>query len=136
VTVTVTQPAAAPPATPPAAPATTPAATPSADEARTAVEAYVTALAQGDRDLVTRLWGSADADRRDEVLDLMGENAFSAQLGAVGSPSPAGTGASITFQVRAAWRSNFGQNRNRDLTFLGRLERVGSEWQLASSVAQ
>jgi len=121
VTVSVTEPAPA---------------LPSGDQVRTAVGAYVAALGQRDRDLVTRLWGSGDAGERDEVLGLMGQNNFTATLGALGSPAQDGAAATVTFQVTVAWRTNFGQNRNRELGFRGRLERSGSEWQLTSSVLQ
>ena len=115
---------------------TEPGVVPSDAQVRAAVDAYVSALGRGSRDLVTRLWGSADAGRLEELLDLMGQRDFSAQLGTVGSASQSGSGSVLTFQVRAAWRSNFGQNRTRDMGFVGRLERVGSEWQLVSSVIQ
>jgi hypothetical protein len=115
---------------------TQPGVVPSDVQVRAAVDAYVSALGRGSRDLVTRLWGSADAGRLEELLDLMGQRDFSAQLGTVGSASQSGSGSVLTFQVRAAWRSNFGQNRTRDMSFVGRLERVGSEWQLVSSVIQ
>jgi uncharacterized protein YjdB/tRNA A-37 threonylcarbamoyl transferase component Bud32 len=111
-------------------------ALPSAEQARGAVAAYVAALAARDRDLVTRLWGSGDPQRRDQVLELFGENNFTATLRDVGTPSPAGDAATLTFQVAAAWRTNFGQNRGRDLTFTARLERVGGQWQIGAAAAQ
>jgi len=111
-------------------------ALPSVEEARTAAEGYVAALSRGDRDTVTRLWGSAGEGARDDLLELMRENSFGATLGTVGAPSLAGAGAEVTFEVQARWRTNFGQNRDRSLNFRARLERVGSGWQVASSSLQ
>ncbi len=121
VTVTVT--AAAP-------------ALPSPVQARAAVDGYVALLAARDRDAVTRLWGTANTGQRDEVLDLMGQNNFTATLGSVGAASQDGAAATVTFQVSAGWRTSFGQNRSRDLSFRARLERNGSEWRIASAATQ
>jgi uncharacterized protein YjdB len=111
-------------------------ALPSAEQARAAVEGYVALLARGDRDAVTRLWGSADTGGRDDLLGLMRERNFTATLGTVGSPSADGSGAVVTFEVTTTYRTFAGANRRRALTFRGQLQQAGSEWQLVSSVFQ
>jgi hypothetical protein len=116
VTVSVTAPRAA--------------AVPSAEQARAALAEYVAALGRRDRDYVTRLWGGGDAGARDEVVGLLGQNSFTAALGQVGTPTQEGSGASVPFQVTARWRTNFGQNRDRQLALRALLERVDSEWQV------
>jgi Bacterial Ig-like domain (group 2) len=111
-------------------------ALPAQGEVRSAVEGYVAALAGGNREAVTRYWGSAATGPRDDLLSLMGERNFVPTLGTVGEAAPEGAGAVVSFQVAAAYRTNFGQNRSRDLRFSARLERVGSQWQIASCVLQ
>jgi len=106
------------------------AAVPSAEQVRAALAEYVAALGRRDRDYVTRLWGGGDQGARDDVVGLLGQNRFTATLGEVGTPTQEGSGASVTFQVATRWRTNFGQNRDRQLALRALLERVGSEWQV------
>jgi len=111
-----------------------PPALPSVEQARAAIQAYAAALGERDRALVTRLWGGGDARRRDELLELFDQNSFSASLGNVGAPTQGPGGVVVPFQVTLSWRTNFGQNRSRDFSFAGRLERVGADWQLSGIV--
>jgi hypothetical protein len=111
-------------------------ALPSAEQIRGAVEGYVALLARGDRDAVTRLWGSENTGGRDDLLGLMRERNFAARLGTVGGPSAGGSGAVVTFEVTTTYRTFAGANRTRALTFRGQLQQVGSGWQLVSSVFQ
>jgi len=106
-------------------------ALPSAEQVRAALAEYVAGLGRRDRDYVTRLWGGGDQGARDDVVGLLGQNSFAATLGEIGAPTQEGSGASVTFQVAARWRTNFGQNRDRQLSLRALLERVGSEWQVA-----
>jgi len=64
------------------------------------------------------------------VVGLLGQSSFTATLGEIGTPTQEGSGASVPFQVAARWRTNFGQNRDRQLELRALLERVGSEWQV------
>jgi uncharacterized protein YjdB len=128
VTVSVTAPAAPAPAAP-AAPTA-----PTAEVVRAAVDGYVTALSGGDRDAVTRYWGSGPASPLSDLLELMDEAGFRATLTSVGEATVQGDAATVQFDVSAAYRTSFGQNRERPLGFVGRLERTGGAWRLASSV--
>jgi hypothetical protein len=134
--------AAAPAPTPPPSPAPTPApvaaapALPSAAEARTAIDGYLEALRTNNRDLVTRLWGSAPEGDRDDLLDAMGQRQFQVTPGTVSDPVAEGATATVTFPVAANWRTSFGQNRNGNFNFRARMERAGNEWRLASVVLQ
>jgi hypothetical protein len=107
---------------------------PSLAEVRTAVERYVAALDEDDREAVTALWGGADSDGLEELLGLMRERDFTPTLGAIAAPVSDGQAATISFQVAATYRTSFGQNRSRELNLLGRLERTGSEWRLTRVV--
>jgi uncharacterized protein YjdB len=132
----VTVAAAAPAPRPEPAPVASAPRLPSAADARSAVEGYVAALGRNDRDTVTRLWGSAPAGDRGDLLDAMGQRDFRVTLGTVSDPVVDGDGATVTFPLSAAWRSSFGQNRSGNFNFRARFERVGSEWGLASVVLQ
>ncbi len=127
---------AAAPTTPAPAPAAAAPAPPSAAEVRTAVEAYVASLGRNDRDTVTRLWGSAPAGDRGDLLDILGQRNLAVTLGEVSAPTLDGAAAVVTFQTTAAYRTSFGQNRSQGFNFRARLERSGSGWSLASVVLQ
>jgi hypothetical protein len=118
------------------APVAAAAALPSAEEARSAVEGYLAALGSNDRETVTRLWGSAPEGDRGDLLDDMEQRGFRVTPGAISSPMADGAGATVTFPVAAAWRTNFGQNRSANYNFVARLERAGNTWRLASVVLQ
>jgi hypothetical protein len=122
--------------TPAPAPVATAPALPSSAEVRSAVEAYVAALGRNDRDTVTRLWGSAPQGDRNDLFDVMGGAQLRMTLGTVSEPAADGTAATVTFAVAANYRSGFGQNRNADFSFRGRLQRSGSSWNLVSAVLQ
>jgi len=128
------------PAAPAPAPAPTPApataALPTAADARSAIETYVAALGRNDRDTVTRLWGSAPQGDRNDLFDAMGGAQLRMTLGTVSEPTADGAAATVTFAVAANYRSGFGQNRNANFNFRGRLERSGSAWALVSAVLQ
>jgi hypothetical protein len=109
---------------------------PSAEDARGAVEGYVAALGRNDRDTVTRLWGSAPAGDREDLVDAMGQRDFRVTLGTVSDPVADGDAATVTFPVSATWRSSFGQNRAGTFDFRARFERAGNEWRLTSVVRQ
>jgi hypothetical protein len=109
---------------------------PTADQAQAAVTAYVTALAGGNEDEVRRLWGNGDADRLDQVVDLMGENRFGATLGTVGEPAAQGAAAVVEFVVNATYRNFAGGERRQALNYTARLERSGSAWQVVSAGAR
>jgi hypothetical protein len=125
---------AAPTPRPESAPVALAPGLPSATDARTAVEGYVAALGRNDRETVTRLWGSAPAGNRGNLVDAMGQRDFRVTLGTVSDPVEDGDAATVTFPLSAAWRSSFGQNRNANFNFQARFERVGSEWRLTSVV--
>jgi hypothetical protein len=131
--VSVTVAAAPAPAPSPAAAAP---ALPSSAEARSAVEAYVAALGQNDRDTVTRLWGSAPEGDRGDLLDILGQRNLAVTLGTVSGPTLDGSSAVVTFDVTAAYRTSFGQNRSEAFSFRARLERSGAQWALASAILQ
>lgn len=66
----------------------------------------------------------------------MDERSFAAELGEVGDLALDGDAVAVSFVVAANYRTSFGQNRDRTLSFLGRFARQGSEWQLASCALQ
>ena len=111
-------------------------APPSAAEARTAIDAYAAAVGRNDRDTVTRLWGSAPEGDRGDLLDAMGQRQLTVAVGNVSNPTLEGAAATVTFQLTAAYRTSFGQNRSGTFNFRGRLERSGAQWALTSAVLQ
>jgi hypothetical protein len=129
VTVSVSAPAPAP--TPVSAPGP---AAPSESQVRAAIDGYLAALAQGDREAVTRYWGSGPSDQLNELLELTQQNSFSAAVTSVGETTLSGGGALVGFGVSASYRTSFGQNRQRDLAFSARLVPSGSEWRMESCV--
>jgi len=109
---------------------------PTSDQLRPGIELYVSLLGQGDRDAVTRYWGAGDEGGRDDLFDVMGRRDFAPTLGPVQQPVLEGDVAVVSFEVIAAYRSNFGQNRNETLNFRARFEWLDSQWQLTSCVVQ
>jgi hypothetical protein len=109
-------------------------ALPSSATVESALQAYVASLSARDGDAVTALWGGGDQGARDDLLELMDERDFSASLGPFDAPAQQGDAVVVRFQAAATYRTNFGNNRDRSLTFQARFQRAGSEWRLASCV--
>jgi hypothetical protein len=110
-------------------------ALPSAAAIRSALEGFVASLSAGDEDAVGRMWGGDD-DSLEDVTDLMGEREFSAALTTVGDPTEQGGAAVVPFTVTGSYRNFAGGGRESTLNLVARLARSGSDWALASVVAQ
>lgn len=106
---------------------------PTADVVRSEVEAYVALLSGGDVDGVNRLWGGGSEDLRQELLELMDENAFSAGLETMGDPSLQGDVVRVTFRVVAEYRNFAGAGRDETVDFQAELRASDGAWNLTSA---
>jgi len=109
---------------------------PTGDFVTGAITAYLGFLTSKDEDAIRRLWGTADEDGLDDLLDLIDENRFSATLGTVGAAAAQGGAATVPFAVNTVYRTFAGAERRSTQNFLGRFERSGSNWVLQSAVIQ
>ena len=104
---------------------------PTAAQVQAEVNAYVALLSSTNTDRINALWGTPNDLHRD-LLDLMDERDFSAQLGDLGTPTLRGETAVVRFGATGSYRTNFGNNRSRELTFEAILTHDGSAWRMSS----
>lgn len=108
---------------------------PTTEVVRGEVDAYVATLSGGDTNAVNALWGGGSEDLRQELLELMDENAFSARLETMGDPSLQGDVVRVTFRVVAEYRNFAGAGRDETVDFQAELRASDGAWNLVSATA-
>lgn len=108
---------------------------PTADVVRSEVEAYVALLSGGDVDAVNRLWGGGSEDLRQELLELMDENDFSARLETMSEPILQGDVVGVSFRVLGEYRNFAGAGRDETVDFQAELRTSDGAWRLTSATA-
>ena len=109
-------------------------APPASDAVSVAIGSYVDALQQGDTESVTQLFAGANSEQLDELIQLMGENRFQAELASAEDATLEGDVATASFAVDASYRSFIGSSRERTLSFEARFQLSGTVWSLFSVV--
>jgi len=94
----------------------------------------VTLLRGRDVAQLTALVGAADAQEkrnRDRLLALVRRSPISMDEPRIGSPPEVtGSRATVEFSATVRWRTPFGANRDRSVTFTAEMERDGGAWRL------
>lgn len=105
---------------------------PTTAEAQAEVERYLALLVAGDRDAVRALFGNAaEEEQHQQLLNLMGQSNFGAELLEVADVSTSDQ-AAVRFEVELSWRSFTGSTRRRPAAFRALLEKVGQGWLITS----
>ena len=106
---------------------------PTTAEVQAEVDRYLSLLVAGDRDGVQALFGNtAEDEQHRQLLDLLGQRNFSAELVGVGEVSVSADRAAVRFDVQLSWRSFTGSNRQRPAAFQASLEHDGQGWRMTS----
>ncbi len=106
---------------------------PTTAEVQAEVDLYLSLLVAGDRDGVQALFGNtAEDEQHQQLLDLLGQRNFSAELVEVGDVSVSADRAAVRFDVELSWRSFTGSTRQRPAAFRASLENVGQGWRMTS----
>ena len=106
---------------------------PTTAEVQAEVDLHLSLLVAGDRDGVQALFGNtAEDEQHQQLLDLLGQRNFSAELVEVGDVSVSADRAAVRFDVELSWRSFTGSTRQRPAAFRASLENVGQGWRMTS----
>ena len=106
---------------------------PTTAEVRAEIDRYLSLLVAGDRGGVQALFGNtAEDEQHRQLLDLLGQRNFSAELVGVGEVSVSEDRAALRFDVELSWRSFTGSNRRRPAAFRASLKHVGQGWLMTS----